>query len=186
MKMKKINLICLLLVLLNMSFSPAFACVQSLRSTHGGGSGKIQFVVNAPVGTVRQVLNDDQAFIKFIPGLKKWYVIKESSSRQIAKCTMSMSALIPPLNYTVQVDKISADELRFKRLAGDLKDLQGSWKLSSGKSLNTTVVTYQYSIDTGLNHVPKLIMERELRKHLQETEIKAKGELNKFIYAKAN
>ena len=148
---------------------PALAVIQSLRAVRGGGSGKIQFTVNASHEIVRKILDDDQAFIKFIPGLKSWKIIKESSLRQVAKCTMSMSSLIPPLNYTVQVDKISNDELRFRRLSGDLKSLEGSWKLSSGKVPNTTVVTYQYSVDTGLNQVPKLIMKKELEKHLQET-----------------
>jgi ribosome-associated toxin RatA of RatAB toxin-antitoxin module len=171
------NLLFVLIVTCLYSPFSAQAKIIFVKSTHGGGSGGIQFEVPVAKAVVEKVMSDDKVFILFIPGMKKWKVISQESNKKVAQCTMSMSGVIPPANYIVQVDNVSKDEIKFKRISGDLKNLEGSWKLLQGSHPNSTTVIYNYSIETGLFVIPNVIIDRELRKHLIATETRVK---NKF------
>jgi ribosome-associated toxin RatA of RatAB toxin-antitoxin module len=172
--MRNLSFVFIILLCLTL---PSQAKIIFVKSTHGGGSGGVQFEVPEARAIVEKIMSDDKVFILFIPGIKKWKVISQENNKKIAQCTMSMSGVIPPANYVVQVDNISKDEIKFKRISGDLKNLEGSWKLSQGSHPNSTMVTYSYSIETGLFAVPSVIIDRELRKHLIATESRVK---NKF------
>jgi carbon monoxide dehydrogenase subunit G len=158
----------------------AQATVQSVQANRGAGSGKTQFTINYPITFVRKVLSSDKLFMQLIPGVVNWKVLQNGPSTQTARCTMALGKFSPPASYTVQVNKISQDEVRFKRLSGDLKNLEGSWSLAPVG--DSTRVTYFYKVDTGIKLAPNLIMEKELRRHLLETEAKTFSQIKK-IYA---
>ncbi len=174
----------ILFIFLVLPVSIAEAKITFVKANNGGGTGQVQFVVPAIQESVRKVLDDDKIFIKFIPGIKRWQVVRQEKNKQIGRCTMSMSRFIPNVTYMVQVNRSSEDELRFKRLSGDLKNLEGFWKLSPGPDAASTTVTYQYSIETNFSHVPKGIVQGELSKHLRETEVRAKNEFQKYLAEK--
>jgi ribosome-associated toxin RatA of RatAB toxin-antitoxin module len=173
-----------ILIFCSLSAVPSIAGITFLKANGSGGTGQIQFEVNAPLNSVRPILQDDTIFIKFIPGIQKWKVLQNNGPIQVARCTISMSKIIPPMDYTVEMNQVSPDEIRFKRLSGDLKDLKGNWKLSQAASPDKTLVTYRYQIDTGLAYMPKVIVEKELKKHLKETENRAKYQLKQFLAKK--
>lgn len=176
------------ILILFFAFSGLSACanVVSVTGDKGGGSGKSQFTLNYPLSFVRQVLGSDKLFMQLIPGVLLWQVMENSAKGQIAKCKMAMGKMVPPATYTVKVDKISVDEVRFKRLKGDLKNLEGYWKIEQGSSPTTTKVTYFYKVDTGMKMVPKVIMEKELKRHLVETELKTTSQMKKLYSSLAH
>lgn len=144
-----------------------------VKAVKGGGSGEIQFEVAAPISYIRQVISNDQLFMPLIPGIQKWKMIGQEGDAQIAQCTMAMSGLMKPATYKVKLTQPSKDEVKFKRISGDLKDLEGSWKIKAvDQKESITQITYNYRIDTGMNLIPKLVIEKELKNHLQETQRK--------------
>lgn len=172
--MKNIIKVFCLFALMFASIIQAKAVVNSVKVFRGGGSAQTQFEVPFPESFTREVLSNDKLFIQLIPGVKQWKVLNQSGASQTARCTMSMSSLINPSTYLVQVNKVSDNEIRFKRLSGDLNELEGSWTISRGSKPNSTLVTYKYTIDTGMKLVPKGLMEQELKKHLVETQNRVK------------
>ncbi|MDX1920624.1 MAG: SRPBCC family protein [Candidatus Caenarcaniphilales bacterium] len=176
----------ILLLLISLFAQAVQASVVSVEGEKGGGSGKAQFTLNYPISFVRQVLNNDKLFIQLLPGVMLWQVMENSPKGQVAKCKMAMGKMVPPANYTVKVDKVSADEVRFKRLKGDLKNLEGYWKIEQGSDPSSTKVTYFYKVDTGMKMVPKPIIEKELRRHLVETEMKTSSQMKKLYSSVAH
>ncbi|MDJ0625939.1 MAG: SRPBCC family protein [Candidatus Caenarcaniphilales bacterium] len=186
----KVSILGLFLLFAILQVNSSQANVVNVKGVKGGGSGKTQFVVNYPLSFIREVISDDELFMRLIPGIRNWKVLKDNGKSQVAKCKMSMTKLAPPASYTVKVDLISKDKVEFTRLNGDLKHLEGYWELKRGNAPNTTLVTYFYKVDTGINLIPKLIIQNELRRHLIETESKTHRELkriyseNKYLKAK--
>ena len=162
----------LLTLILFLSFSADKINADSLKvkSFRGGGNGEIKFEVAAPISYVRQILNDDQLFMPLIPGMQKWKLVGKEDNAQLVECTMAMSGLIKPATYKVKLNQSSKDEIKFRRISGDLKDLEGSWKIkSNNQKEGITQIVYAYRVDTGMTLIPNLAIEKELKKHLKET-----------------
>ena len=165
--------------------SESKAGVTYIRPEKGGGSAQTKFIVPFPYEFTLKILASDKFFIQIIPGMQKWEVIKNAPPKQIARCTMSMSKLIPPFKYIVEVNSISTNEIRFKRISGDLEGLEGIWRVDKGDKEGTSLITYQYKIKTGFNYFPRSIMDNEIRKHLRDTESRVNNKL-KQIYKTLN
>lgn len=157
---------------------------MSINTNRGGGSAQIQFEVPFPQSFTKEVLADDKLFIQLIPGIKQWKVLKESGNSQTARCTMVMSSMLAPSTYIVQVNKVSDHEIQFKRISGDLDNLEGNWKISQGSKEGSTLVTYRYKVDTGMKLVPRGVMEKELRKQLVETQSRVKAKVTQLYKVK--
>ena len=143
---------------------------MKVKSFRGGGNGEIKFEVAAPISYVRQILNDDQLFMPLIQGMQKWKLVGKEDNAQLVECTMAMSGLIKPATYKVKLNQSSKDEIKFRRISGDLKDLEGSWKIkSNNQKEGITQIVYAYRVDTGMTLIPNLAIEKELKKHLKET-----------------
>jgi ribosome-associated toxin RatA of RatAB toxin-antitoxin module len=179
--MKKLFLIAALLMLPLQTIAGA----MNVSTFKGGGVGSVKFEVSTPYSFVKDLLKDDKAFTSLIPGIRSWKVLESSKGSQLAKTSIAFSKLVPPYNYVVRVTSVSDSELRFKRVSGDLKELEGSWKIAPGSKENTTLVTYTYRVDTGMKQVPNVLMERELRRHLEEIQANVKSKA-KAIYAAQN
>ncbi len=169
--LKNIRLKVFTLILLSLFCFVQAVIADSLKVkvSKGGGNGEIRFEVPAPINYVREIISNDQLFMPLIPGIQKWKILEEAGNFQIAECTMVISSIIKPATYKVRLNQPSKDEIKFKRISGDLKDLEGSWKIKSNNKENITQITYAYRVDTGMTLIPKVIIEKELKKHLEET-----------------
>jgi len=102
------------------------------------------------------------------PRMKSVDVLFDSEELSVLKCSINVCFLIPNITYVVESHYVPVQEVRFRRVGGNLKDFRGSWllrPLSDGKS---TEVLYAMFIDPGIP-IPKWLVREALKVDLPKT-----------------
>jgi ribosome-associated toxin RatA of RatAB toxin-antitoxin module len=99
--------------------------------TGEGGNYVGWIVVAAPLDVVWSVLTDYENFEQFLPSVASSSVIKAEPSRKVVEQVDSRRILMMDVESTVRTENVeqAPDRIYFQLVDGDLKTLQGYWKL---------------------------------------------------------
>lgn len=129
--------------------------------------GRVQaaILIDSPAQQIWDVMIDCDRAPEFVPGLKSCKVLQRDGDTEIIEHKVKFSWLLPKVTYIFQASYHEFKRIDFKRISGDLKDLEGSWVLDEVSGGKQTIVVYTVFLDPGF-WVPKSLIRQKLRKNL--------------------
>ncbi len=127
-----------------------------------------QVLVNAKPEQVWQVLTDYRHASQIFPLLKKCEVIQDHGSTKITKHEIAPSGIPDTFEYILEVRETAPKSMEWKRISGDFKEVDGSWKLEPANLGKCTLVTYASHV-TGGFLMPQMIIKRQARIDMPST-----------------
>ena len=115
-------------------------------------------LVKAKPEQVWQVLTDYRHASQVFPLLKKCEVIKDQGTTKITKHEIAPSGIPDTFEYILEVHECSPKSMEWKRISGDFKEVDGSWKLEPANLGKYTLVTYASHV-TGGFLMPQMIIK---------------------------
>lgn len=142
--------------------------IREDQSSDGGGR-KVQaaILIDSPVQRVWNVIIDCERAAEFMPDLKSCKFLQRGEDTAIIEQQVKVSWLLPKTTYIYRSIYQKFRRIDFKRISGDLKDLEGSWVFERAGGDQQTIVVYSVFLDPGFV-VPKWLVRKLLRKNLPD------------------
>lgn len=112
-------------------------------------SVEAKILISRPPEKVWSVVADPETLMSQERKVQKVKVLSRSANKQNVAFSVSMTRLFPPFNYVLLQELSPPHLLRFHRVSGSFKDIQGSWKLSPVEQGSKTILTYTLQLDPG-------------------------------------
>jgi ribosome-associated toxin RatA of RatAB toxin-antitoxin module len=123
---------------------------QYQSADHNGvPSVEARILIARPPSKVWSVVSNPEVLMQNEPKVKKVKILSRSQNRQNVEFNVLMTHLLPSFNYVLVQELSPPNLLRFHRLSGSFKDIQGSWKLVSSDEGRKTILSYTLMIDPG-------------------------------------
>jgi ribosome-associated toxin RatA of RatAB toxin-antitoxin module len=100
----------------------------------------------------------------FMPKLKKYEILESHSDSQKVLCVGKPCWFLKTFTCTLNVQLRKPQEISWKQESGDLKSLEGFWKLSEVKG-GKTLAVYAIHCDPGMI-IPDFIINRAIKRDL--------------------
>jgi ribosome-associated toxin RatA of RatAB toxin-antitoxin module len=140
---------------------------EDQTSDRSGRKAQAAILIDSPVQRVWNVIIDCERAPKFMPDLKSCKFLQRSEDTAIIEQQVKVSRLLPKTTYIYRTIYQKFRRIDFKRISGDLKDLEGSWVLESAGGGQQTIVVYSVFLDPGF-FVPKWLVRQILRRNLPD------------------
>lgn len=155
-----------------------FLVLSSIIDLDNKKYGYACIYVDRPPEKVWKVLIDPYKF-KDKKHMKDIILLENTEKTQIIQYIISVFFPIPDFNVTVRSEMSPYETIKFKRISGSFKDIEGSWRLK--KRGSGTLVEYEMYLDTGFP-IPQWIINKaqmsELPKTLLEFKKRAENDKN--------
>lgn len=120
-------------------------------------SVEAKILISRPPAKVWTVVSDPEKLMRNEPKVRKVKVISRSPGKQNVDFTVVMAPLLPAFNYVLMQELSPPNLLRFHRISGSFKEIQGSWQLQPAENGSKTILTYTLKLDPG-PFVPKALL----------------------------
>ena len=145
---------------------------EVLVRTEGKGKDRhveAAILIDATPAQTWAVMVDCDAAPEFTPNMKRCEILEEDpeGNWNIIEHEVKYSWLTPKTVYRFRADYIEPEHIRFERVSGDLRRLEGDWYLSPWENDEKVLVTYSVILDPGML-VPNFMARRALRKDLPD------------------
>ncbi len=121
--------------------------------------GKATTQIDAPPSKILAVVADVEDMPRRLSAFHRAQVLERDSEGRPLKAEFELDARLKVLEYTLAYTW-SDSKVEWKSVAGDVKDISGSYTLE--ESGGSTKVTYEYSIDPGFA-VPGFMMRQGVK-----------------------
>ncbi len=132
--------------------NPTLIASQTQAATVTGKDGKYvaKIVVNSSADTTWKVLTDYNNFYRFLPNVISSKVLKTEGNQKTFEQVYQIQALIFKQQTRVVISSTETypQQIAFKRVDGDLKALQGTWKIEP-ISAKQVLIEHQVTVDPG-------------------------------------
>ena len=120
--------------------------------TGDGGRIQAQIRIAARPEMVWAVMMDCATSLRIVAGLKDCKILKRDPAGKwdIREHTIKRALLLPTVRSVFRSDYEPVSGIRFSRVEGDLKKLQGSWRLVPLNGGTATDVIYNADVDPGV------------------------------------
>ncbi len=108
-----------------------------------------KILIPKPPERVWSVVSNPEKLMQEERKVKKVKLLSWTGNKQNVEFSVLMTRLLPPFNYVLQQDLSPPNILRFKRVSGSFRDIQGSWKLLPVENGSKTILTYTLKLDPG-------------------------------------
>jgi ribosome-associated toxin RatA of RatAB toxin-antitoxin module len=112
-------------------------------------SVEAKILVSKPMSKVWSVVSEPETLMKHDPRVKKVKVLSRSGNKQNVEFNVMMTRLFPTFNYVLVQELSAPTTVRFHRVSGSFRDIQGAWKLLPGENANQTILSYTLKLDPG-------------------------------------
>ncbi|MEL7487434.1 MAG: SRPBCC family protein [Pseudomonadota bacterium] len=111
------------------------------------------------------VMTDCAAAPRFVPNLQRCEVTDSAADGawEIIEHEVKYSWIAPKTVYRFRADYEAERHIRIERISGDLRRLEGDWRLTPSADDESVIVTYSVNLEPGVP-VPGFIVRRALRK----------------------
>lgn len=115
--------------------------------------------VRAAPEAVWRVMVDCPRAPEFVPGMRGCRVLEEQGRVALIEHRVKVIDLLPEMVYVFRVEHHPHRRIRFRRVAGALRKMEGEWRLEPDG--DGTLVTYRVELDPGFA-VPRWAVRRAL------------------------
>lgn len=81
--------------------------------------------------------------------VKKVQILSQEGNRQEVAFSVFMTRLLPTFNYVLEQNLIPPTTVKFHRLSGSFRDIQGFWRLIPAENGQKTILVYNLKLDPG-------------------------------------
>jgi uncharacterized protein YndB with AHSA1/START domain len=129
--------------------------------------GRVRAAVRIPAtpDAIWRIVTDCREALSFVPGLRHCRLIDGAAdgSWQDVEHEMRYSWLLPAVRYVFRADYDRPHRIDFRRIAGDLKEEEGTWLLTPTADGGGTTVEYEVYVDPGF-WIPQALVAHTLRR----------------------
>ncbi len=147
-----------------------------------GAAGQVDAVIEIPASAdvIWKVMLDCGRAPHFLAGLQSCTVLQESPDKKwdVREHKVQWSVLFPAVRSVFRSDYKPTHEIRFSRVEGDLKELEGSWRLEPIKGKLSTRLFYHARVDPGVylpNAIVRSVIENDMPKTLKALRAEVTG-----------
>lgn len=144
----------------------------------GAPAVEAKILIPKPPERVWSVVSNPEQLMSKERKVKKVKVLSRTGNKQKVEFSVLMTRLFPPFNYVLMQEMSPPNQLRFYRLSGSFKDIQGSWKLTPVDEGAQTILTYTLKLDPG-PLVPKGMLLNAVKSDLPTMMRNAKSAIDK-------
>jgi ribosome-associated toxin RatA of RatAB toxin-antitoxin module len=119
--------------------------------------------IGAAPRAVWRVMVDCPGAPEFVPGMRACRVLEEHGDVSLIEHRVKVVPALPELTYVFRIDHRPYRRIRFRRVAGALRRMEGEWRLRSYRE--GTLVSYTVVLDPGFV-VPQWAVRRALTRDL--------------------
>ncbi|HYL02939.1 MAG TPA: SRPBCC family protein [Steroidobacteraceae bacterium] len=140
---------------------------QDIDEAHPRGRLRAAVRIEAPAEAIWKVMTDCRQAPAYVPGLKRCRVINGAADGRWEDIEQEVrySWFLPTVRYVFRAEYDPPYRIDFRRVSGDLKEEEGTWRLIEAPDRSATVVEYDMYIDPGF-WIPQALVVRSLRRDL--------------------
>ncbi len=112
-------------------------------------SVEARILIARPPAKVWTVVSDPEKLMGNESKVRKVKVVSRSPGKQNVAFSVVMAPFLPAFNYVLLQELAPPSLLRFHRISGSFRDIQGSWHLLPADNGNKTVLSYTLKLDPG-------------------------------------
>lgn len=162
---------------------PAREPTVAIAADGQGTGGRIEAHVEiaAPSDIVWRVMLDCGASLRIVAGLTRCKVLaKDPAGRwDIREHTVAWAAFLPTVRNVFRSEYHPTSLIRFTRIDGDLRRLEGTWRLHAREANRSTLLLYMADVDLGLP-LPRALLrstiESDVRRVLKAVQREAEAQ----------
>jgi ribosome-associated toxin RatA of RatAB toxin-antitoxin module len=154
---------------------------QNAPSGNAVPSVEAKILIAKPPEKVWSVVADPETLMSQERKVQKVKVLSRSANKQNVAFSVSMTRLFPTFNYVLLQELSPPNLLRFHRISGSFKDIQGSWKLAPVDNGSKTILTYTLQLDPG-PLIPRSLLLGAVKSDLPDMMRNAKMAIDKAAH----
>ena len=141
----------------------------SVQKTGDPPKGRVEAVIliQADSENIWRIMNDCQDIPNFIPGLVSCHILESGPDWDVIQHEVKWIWFFPKISYVFRAEYDPNRRIEFTRIRGDLRAMEGAWRLDPLAQNNQTIVTYSVFLDLGF-FVPQWLVRRSLKVNLPE------------------
>ena len=151
---------------------------QQPPSKDGVPSVEAKILVARPPAKVWTVVSDPEKLMRNEEKVRKVKVLSRTTNKQNVEFSVLMTHLLPPFNYVLMQELAPPSLLRFHRISGSFRDIQGSWNLTPVENGSKTILTYTLKLDPG-PFIPRSLLLTAVKSDLPNMMRNAKTAIDK-------
>ena len=109
-----------------------------------------------------KVMTDCDGAPEFVPGLRSCRVLQHDHQSEVIEHRVKFSWFLPTVTYVFRAEYQEFSRIDFKKVGGELKELEGTWILEPYNHRQETYVIYSVYLDPGF-FVPQWLVRQILR-----------------------
>lgn len=140
-------------------------------------SVEAKILISRPPAKVWSVVSDPEKLMADEGKVRKVKVLSRTGNKQNVEFHVTMTPLLPSFNYVLMQELSPPTILRFHRISGSFKDIQGSWQLQPVDNGNKTILSYILKMDPG-PFIPKALVMTAVKSDLPNMMRNAKAAID--------
>ena len=134
--------------------------VREVAGRDGGGTARMQVLVQAPARDVWNVIVSCELAFRFIDGLRECDVLEESADRALVHQVVDQGWLMPRYDFVFESLRYPYERIDVRLVSGNLARLEGSWRFR--ETAAGTVVDHELHVRPAAP-VPRFLVRRNLQ-----------------------
>lgn len=141
--------------------------LQVIDSDKPGGAARVTALFHASADAIWEVIGHCEFELIYIRGLKSCEVLQPGRTNMLMRHRLRSSWYTPTLDFTFKASRKSGNSGEAHLVSGNLKVLQGRWKLIPLAQGNDVIVVHEIRIQPKIP-APRWLVRRSLRKDLPD------------------
>ncbi len=139
----------------------------SVRQTGNPPKGTVEAVIliESPPENIWRIMTDCREIPNFVPGLAACRVLDSGHNWEIIEHEVKWIRFLPTFTYVFRAEYKPNRKIEFVRVRGDLREIEGSWRLTPLDQNRRTIVSYSVFLDPGF-FIPQWLVRRSLKADL--------------------
>lgn len=137
------------------------ALVGAVESEASGGAVRVSLLIWAPVERIWDVLLSCERSFEYVDGLRRCEFEVEGLEFARVRQTVKKHVLLPTLDYLIEFNRVPFESIRFQRVSGDLKALEGHWTFRALEDEEAVLVTHEIRVQPSFP-VPRWLVRRNM------------------------
>jgi ribosome-associated toxin RatA of RatAB toxin-antitoxin module len=119
-------------------------------------------LIDAPAESIWQIMVNCHEIPAFVPGVKACQVLAAGENWEIIRHEVKWIWFLPRLSYVFRAVYQPNRQIDFVKIEGDLREMKGTWRLSSLNGTGQTIVRLSVYLDPGF-FVPQWVVRQSLK-----------------------
>lgn len=143
--------------------------VIMVDESEGVQKGRVQaaILIKSPARQIWKVMNDCDGAPEYVPGLRSCKILQHDDHSDVIEHRVKFTWLLPTMTYVFRAEYQEFSRIEFRKVGGELRELEGTWILEPVNNGQETNVIYSVYLDPGF-FVPQWLVRHLLRGDLPD------------------